>query len=156
MLIAFTLFRPGFWMDMVVPPFNNSPPGQLAQVMGELQPGQDLRMQIDGFDDVGSPRSFVAVLPVPEGGSGDERLANAGLELTESDGQVLIINAAFDSIAEKAGLAFDQKITGLLVPSAQPWKQLMFIPALALLLLIGWHQRRRGGLTGAVSERVQA
>ncbi len=155
-LIAFTLFRPGFWMDRIVPPFISSPPNQLVQATEELKPGQELRLQIDGVDEVGAPRSFVAVLPIPEGGTGAERLANAGLEIAESDGQVLIINAAFDSIAEKAGLAFDQTITGVMVPSSQPWKQLMFIPALLLLLLIGWHQRRRRGFSETVSQQVEA
>ena len=33
-LIAFTLFRPGFWMDYVSPPYQNIEPTQLAQAMG--------------------------------------------------------------------------------------------------------------------------
>ncbi len=145
-------------MDLLVPPLQSSPPAQLTQVLGDLQPGQELRLQIDGLDEVGSPRSFVAVLAVPEGKDGAERLANAGLEITESEGQIVIVTAAFDSVAEKAGPVFDQKITGLMVPTAQAWKQLMFIPALALLVMIGWLQRRRSGVEGEgrVSKPVEA
>ncbi len=156
LLIAFTLFRPGFWMDLIVPPFESSPPGELTQVLTDMQPGEELRLEIDGVNDVGEPRSFVAVLPVPEGTDGAERLVNTGLEVIESDGQVMIVNATFDSVAEKAGLAFDQIITGVLVPSSQPWKQLMFIPALVLLGLIVLLQRRRGGLGGSLEKPVEA
>ncbi|MGD9295075.1 MAG: TRAP transporter permease, partial [Roseobacter sp.] len=31
LLVAFTLFRPGFWMDMVSPPFDNVPPAAIEQ-----------------------------------------------------------------------------------------------------------------------------
>jgi hypothetical protein len=50
---------------------------------------------------------------------------------------------AFDSPAQAAGLDWDQKIRGVLVPQSQPWKELMFIPALIVLGLIVLVQRRR-------------
>jgi hypothetical protein len=143
-LIAFTLFRPGFWMDMLFPPFKSVAPAELTEVVGKMEPGQELRLEIDGIDEVGEPRSFVAVLPIPEGADGAARLANAGLEFVEMDGEVVVVTTGFDSIAERAGLSFDQKITGLLVPRSQLPKEMMFIPALALLALIVWLQRRRG------------
>ena len=143
-LIAFTLFRPGFWMDMLFPPFKTVAPTELTEVVGKMGPGQELRLEIDGVDEVGEPRSFVAVLPIPEGEDGAARLANAGLEFVEMDGEVVVVTAGFDSIAERAGLSFDQKITALKVPRSQLPKELMFIPALALLALIVWLQRRRG------------
>ncbi|MGB5775681.1 MAG: TRAP transporter permease, partial [Sedimenticolaceae bacterium] len=31
LLVAFTLFRPGFWMDMLVPPYDDAEPTELAQ-----------------------------------------------------------------------------------------------------------------------------
>ncbi|MBL6998281.1 MAG: TRAP transporter fused permease subunit [Gammaproteobacteria bacterium] len=142
-LIAFTLFRPGFWMDLVVPPYAESSPSQLVEAAAGMQPGEQLRLNIDGLDEIGNPRSFIAVLLMPDGKDGAERLSNAGLDFSVDGEDVIINNAGFDSAAEKAGLEFDQKITKLLVPQSQPYKQLMFIPALLLLFLIASMQRKR-------------
>jgi TRAP transporter 4TM/12TM fusion protein len=142
-MIAFTLFRPGFWMDRVIEPYLESSPLELVKVVGEAEPGDELHLTIDGMDEIGEPRTFVATFPVPDGKDGAERLANAGLEIYEDEGKVGIINAAYGSIAEKSGLAFDQMITELKVPAPQPPKQLFFIPALMLMGLIWWVQKRR-------------
>ena len=142
-LVAFTLFRPGFWMDMVVPPFKDSSPEKLVEVVAKVQPGEQIRLMVDGLDDIGSPRSFVAIMTIPDGKDGAERLSNAGLDFSIIGDEVVIDNAAFDSAAAKAGLDFDQKIMGLQAPNEQPPKHLMYIPAVILLFLIVWLQRRR-------------
>jgi TRAP transporter 4TM/12TM fusion protein len=143
LLIAFTIFRPGFWMDMIVPPFEAVPPMQLEQAMGETRPGQDLRLRVDGLNAVGEPVSFTALVPVPEGETGADRLLAAGIETIETDGKVMIDNVAFDSPAQAAGLDWDQEIVAVLAPTAQPTKYLMYLPALALLALVVLMQRRR-------------
>ncbi|MCB1714903.1 MAG: DUF3394 domain-containing protein, partial [Candidatus Competibacteraceae bacterium] len=143
LLVAFTLFRPGFWMDMIYPPYNETEPAQLEQVASELPPGAELRLHISGVDDIGDPRSFVAVLPLGDGATGAERIEAAGLEVIENDGQIIVDNAVANSPAAAAGLDWDQVITGVLVPSNPPWKELMFIPALLVLWLIIMLQRSR-------------
>ena len=130
-------------MDMVVPPFKDSSPDQLIEVAARVEPGQQIRLMIDGVDDIGVPRSFVAIMSVPDGKDGAERLSNAGLDFSINGDEVVIDNAAFDSAASKAGLEFDQKIRGLQAPNEQPPKHLMYIPAVGLLVLIVWMQRRR-------------
>lgn len=150
LVVAFSLFRPGFWMDMIAPPFENVSPTEIVRVMGEAQPGQELRLTVQGLDDVGQPRQFVTVLPVPEGASGDERLADVGLEALIQEGEVLVDNAAFGSPAAMAGLEFDQKIVGVEVPANPPPKELIFIPAILLLLLVVFAQRRRAGTAKVV------
>ena len=67
LLVAFTLFRPGFWMDMVVSPVEDVAPSELNATADELAPGSELRLRIEGEDDIGNPRSFVAVLPLGKG-----------------------------------------------------------------------------------------
>jgi TRAP transporter 4TM/12TM fusion protein len=143
LFIAFTLFRPGFWMDMLVPPFADREATQLAEVAGKMDPGTQLRLRIAGVDEVGAPREFVALLTVPDGASGAERIEKAGLQLTERDGAVVIDNVGFNSAAQKAGLDWDQKILKVREPVSQPPKELMFIPALVLLGLIITIQRKR-------------
>jgi TRAP transporter 4TM/12TM fusion protein len=142
-LIAFTLFRPGFWMDYVVPPYHELAPNQFVQALGEAEPGSEIRIMADGLDDVGEPISLTLVVAVPEGATGEERREAFGVELLEEDGKVLVDGATFDSAAEKAGFDFDQVIKQVLVPASQPPKQLFYIPALLLLGLIAWLQRKR-------------
>ena len=145
LLIAFTFFRPGFWMDRMVAPYVDSPPQEIVQVADKLPAGTPLRMRISGEDDVGNPREFVAILPLGEGADGQEKLTNAGLELVEIDGNTVVDNVAFGSEAAKAGLAFDQKILTLRVPADQPSKEWLWIPAFVVLVLIVMMQRARRG-----------
>jgi hypothetical protein len=143
-LIAFTLFRPGFWMDMVAPPTESVAPTTIAEQMAAHEPGTELRLQIDGLDAVGDPTSFTTVIEVPEGETGADRIANFGLELIVSEADVVIDNVTFDSPAEKQGVFdWDQKIVVLEIPAEQPPRELMWIPALMLLGLIWVIQSRR-------------
>ncbi len=48
LLVAFTLFRPGFWMDMVLPPFHEVDPRPRSQPRRRTTPpGDDLRLRVD-------------------------------------------------------------------------------------------------------------
>ena len=149
LLIAFTLFRPGFWMDMVSPPYIERDPASITEAAAAVPPGEDLRVRIDGLDDLGDPISFVALVPMGEGATGEERLLDAGLETVVTDGRLIVDNVAFGSPAADAGLDWDQEIVRVLQPANQPTKYLMFIPALLLLGLIMWAQRRRAPATEA-------
>src|SRR3546814_4188313 len=44
-LIAFTLFRPGFWMDLIVPPYQWQEPTTLVEVLGAAEVGEELRVR---------------------------------------------------------------------------------------------------------------
>lgn len=145
LLIAFTLFRPGFWMDMVVPPFNNTPPAQIEQAVMAVDPGERIRLNVSGVDSLGDPVTFVAPLTVGEGETGADRLLASGLELIISEDRVVIDNVGFGSAAAEAGLDWDQVINEVLVPADQPSKYLMFLPALLLLAGLVMLQRRRAG-----------
>lgn len=142
-LVAFTLFRPGFWMDMISPPFDERPAAELETVADGLAAGDEIRLRIFGEDAVGNPRTFVAILPLGEGDTGADRLFEAGIEVLEMDGQWIIDNVTFDSPAQAAGLDFDQVVEVVLAPADQPAKQLMYIPAVLILALVVVVQRRR-------------
>ena len=145
LLIAFTLFRPGFWMDMISPPYNEQEPAGIVEAMGSAEPGSQLRAIVQGQDDVGDPVTLTMLIDVGDEPTGEERLAAYGLEIIENDGKIVVDNATFDSKAQKAGFDFDQVISSILVPIYQPAKQLLYIPALLLLGLIYLLQRRRRG-----------
>lgn len=142
-LIAFTLFRPGFWMDMVYPPYTQVEPARITEAVGAAEPGARMRAIVSGFDDVGDPITLTLIIDVGDEATGEDRLAGYGLELIEMDGKIVVDNAAFGSKAADAGFEFDQTIERLLVPADQPLKEWFYIPALLLLALIYALQRRR-------------
>lgn len=143
LLIAFTLFRPGFWMDIVHDPYRTIAPAEFSQALGNVDVGSKLRMRIRGEDAVGDPREFSILLPVPEGASGEERLAKLGLQTYVDGDKVLIDNVTFGSPAAEAGLEFDQQILLVRAPTERWQKEYMWIPGLLLFALVVWLQRRR-------------
>jgi TRAP transporter 4TM/12TM fusion protein len=105
-LVAFTFFRPGFWMDMVSPPFNETAPSALVSTLGAAVPDSEMRLIIEGLDDVGDNVTFTAVLPVGSQASGEERLAAYGLDVLFDGGSAIIDNAVLDSAAKKGRSRF--------------------------------------------------
>ncbi|HRX73830.1 MAG TPA: TRAP transporter permease [Hyphomonas sp.] len=142
LLVAFTFFRPGFWMDMVAPPFVEEPPAELAAAAEATAPGTDLRLRVAGVNDLGDPVEFVALVRVPEN-AGEDKLAATGITLRQDGDKTIIDDVAFDSPAAEAGLDWDQEVLRVLRPADAPSKYWMYIPALALLALVVVAQRAR-------------
>lgn len=143
LLIAFTLFRPGFWMDMVFPPYVEEAPAEIMLAANDVSAGEDLRLRVSGLNDLGDPIEFVALLPIGEGATGEEKLENAGLIFRTEGDKMFIDDVTFGSAASNSGLDWDQEVLRVLKPVATPTKYLMFIPALLLLALIVFLQRGR-------------
>jgi TRAP transporter 4TM/12TM fusion protein len=144
LLIAFTLFRPGYWMDMIEPEFEPRPPGELREIVEAKPPNDFLRLRVEGLDFEGRDVSKVVMLNVGPPGPAEERLRSAGLGVMMLPDRVQITDVAFGSEASRYGIDFGMDIAEVLIPNPErPPKELMFIPALALLGLIVWLQRRR-------------
>ncbi|MCY9803476.1 TRAP transporter permease [Vibrio scophthalmi] len=143
LLVAFTLFRPGYWVDLVVDPYQSTSPKVMTQTLESLEPGDVLRMRISGEDSVGKMREFSVLLEVPEGESGQDRLDALGLETYQQDEKTFIDIVAFASPAEAAGLQFDQQIVDVRITVERVRKEWMWIPALLLFGLVVVMQRRR-------------
>nr|WP_295708175.1 TRAP transporter permease [uncultured Halomonas sp.] len=143
LLIAFTLFRPGFWMDMIHNPYESIPPAQFVEALGDVDEDSTLRLQIAGLDDYGDPMSTYMTLPVPEGETGQERLDNLGMELFIEDGTAIVDMVTYGSQAAELGFDFDQEIIEVLAPVNRWTKEIMWIPAFLIFGLIVVMQRRR-------------
>ncbi|MEM8878075.1 MAG: TRAP transporter fused permease subunit, partial [Pseudomonadota bacterium] len=155
LLLAFTFFRPGFWMDQVFPPYENVPPTEIAQAAELVPSGEYLRLRISGLDDVGDERQWVVLLDLPDGESGAERLEGAGLTLVDREGKTIIDDVAFGSPAQDIGLDWDQEIVEVLKPASPPSKYFIYIPALLLLGLVVMLQRRRAASTAPAQAATQ-
>ncbi|MDI5921194.1 TRAP transporter permease [Halomonas sp. LR5S13] len=151
LLVAFTLFRPGFWMDRIHDPYESVPPAQFVEALGSVDDESTLRLQILGEDDFGDPLTTYMQLPVPEGETGEERLENLGLELIVEDERVVVDMVTFGSQAEDLGFDFDQEIVEVLAPVDRWTKELMWIPAFLVFGLIVVMQRRRRDRSAAAA-----
>lgn len=143
LLIAFTLFRPGFWWDMIFPPLVEKPASHMASIVEEMEPGERVRFELRGEDLDGNEYTKTLMLSIGDGATGAERMAATGFETRTEDGKVFIDNVVFSSPAEKAGVDFDQEILNVQVPAKRLSKYLMVIPALLLLFLVWSIQRTR-------------
>ncbi|MDJ0945505.1 MAG: TRAP transporter permease [Kiloniellales bacterium] len=144
LLIAFSLFRPGFWLDMVQSPFRQVAPSEIVAMAGQAPVDGQVRLVATGENIDGDVVTTTVQLPLGPAGDGALRLAEqAGIEIREEDGKVLIDNIGFGSPAEEAGLDFDWEITSVEVPAERLPKEIFYIPALLLLGLIVLMQRRR-------------
>ncbi|MEZ6934669.1 TRAP transporter permease [Aeromonas sp. S19(2024)] len=143
LLVAFTLFRPGFWMDLLHDPYRDTAPAELVQTMGQVEAESTLRLRMEGEDAVGKLRRFTVLLPVPSGVSGEDRLAKLGIQTYEQDGKILIDTITFGSQAADLGLEMDQQILSVKAPTERWPKELMWLPGFLLFGAVVWLQRRR-------------
>ena len=87
LLVAFTLFRPGYWLDRVYPPFNDTEPTKIYDVVGEATPNGVLTFVISGPDfDSGDPTQTTLLVPLGDRADAIERLNKAGLSVILEDG----------------------------------------------------------------------
>jgi TRAP-type uncharacterized transport system fused permease subunit len=144
LLIAFSMFRPGFWWDMVYPPTQDLPPAQLVAQVDKMNAGEMIQLNFEGMTLEGDMVSKTVPLQL-ESANGDalQRLESMGLMLSQDGDRWIVDLVVFGSAAERSGVDFGWEITGIRVNTDRPPKELVFIPALLLLGLVGWGQRRR-------------
>jgi TRAP transporter 4TM/12TM fusion protein len=143
LLIAFTLFRPGFWMDEIYPPLESKSASEIFEIAGAMPEDSQIRIRIVGEDIEGRMVDKTVMLPMGAKASGEDRLMEAGLELRFEDGKTIVDNVVFGSTAERQKIDFDFEIVSVETKADRPPKQLFYIPALAFLALIVMIQRRR-------------
>ncbi|WP_039019349.1 TRAP transporter permease [Halocynthiibacter namhaensis] len=148
--IAFVLFRPDYVMNRIQPPFNAVEPANLAQALGDANPGDEVRIVVRGPDfDTLESKDVTLVLPVGDETTGEERLAAFGLATTV-DGDVVQLDEPFPQTtfsSKLGGFDFygDEVVTvaAAKATAEQSPKELVFIPALIFLGLIGMLQLAR-------------
>lgn len=143
LLITFTLFRPGYWWDMVYPATQDRPGTEVIEHIGNVPAGESLVVQASGMSLSGDEVSTYLSLELPAAESPEARLASAGLELSRQDDTMVVDFVGYGSQAENAGVSFGWTIDAVQVENERPPKELMFIPALILLGLVAFGQLRR-------------
>jgi len=142
-MIAFTMFRPGYWMDRITPELDAIPGTGIYEIVEKMPAGTQIRIRVVGEDLEGRSVDKSLMLPVGKPGSGAERLQEAGLELRFEEGKAIVDSIVFGSAAQRQQVDFDYEIANVLVKADRPPKQLFYIPALLVLGFIIMLQRRR-------------
>ena len=155
LLITFTLFRPGFWWDMIYPPTQTHAATEIFELAEKQPVNSSLKIWVSGESLDGREIKKLVSLPLAEAGTGEERLEAAGLLLIAEEDRVEVDLIAFDSPAEKIGIDFGWEISAIQEDLDQPAKEWMMIPPLLLLGLIAWLQKRRIRLAKVKTKGVQ-
>jgi len=143
LLVCFTLFRPGFWMDMVHPAFDEVKGEQMTQVITEAPSNTSKRAWIEGMNLNGDEIRKGVLLPLGEPGDVKTRLGTSGLSVMADGDELMVVGVKFGSQAEKLGIEQSFRITSMEVAADRPAKEWLYVPAFVLLGLVVWLQRRR-------------
>jgi hypothetical protein len=144
LLITFTLFRPGFFMDKIYDPLVKVEASQIYEVAEQQPKNGLLRVHVVGETLEGDAVDKVVMLPVGDVGPGKDRLqTSAGLELREEDGRLFVDNIVFGSAANKQGIDFDWEIADVQKKADTPDKRWFYIPAILLLIFVWKGQAAR-------------
>ncbi|MDH5771619.1 MAG: TRAP transporter permease [Rhodospirillaceae bacterium] len=151
LLIAFTMFRPGYWLDQISEPYDYYPGTEISTLAGEAPTDAELRIIVSGPDSrYGDMYSTTVMVPLGKDGDGEARLMNAGGITVNIDGEQAILDEPMPSTAlSRVMLAFDfyadtpVVIERIEVPTERIDKEWFFIPAILLLFFVIILQRRR-------------
>ncbi len=148
--IAFMLFRPGFFLDRVQPPFQQTDPIVIEQSVADAPDGSEMRLVISGPDfDTGLTTSTTIVLPIKGDADGATRLNDAGLMVMIEGDKVLLEEpmmgtpfadnlAGFDYYSDEPVVI--EKVKS---PAKRMPKEIFYLPAFLLLGVVVFFQRRR-------------
>ena len=143
LLATFLLFRPNFVMDRLYAPYEDRAARELHALATQLPAGQPLVLVIEGSNVEGDDIRKTVAVTLGKPGEGRVRLAEAGLTFSTLGDQVRITGVKFGSAARKAGFEQGWTVSSVKVPSDRPSEHLVYIPALALVGLVFFLQRRR-------------
>jgi TRAP transporter 4TM/12TM fusion protein len=143
LLICFTLFRPGFWLDRLQAPFEARPASEIVSLANAIPQGLTLRFRVTSQSRAGDDVEKLVRLTMRSGADGIQRLRNAGLGITTLGDKVTVQTVRFGSEAAKYGLAAGDEILSVLIPAHRPSRYWFAVPAFLLLGFVVVLQRRR-------------
>ncbi len=136
LLVTFTLFRPGYWMDQIYPRFGDAEPVRLLTIAQSVNPAEPIAFTVEGEDLDGETVRKVVTLRLDAGSTAQERFARSGVTLLRTGDGLQVGPVRLRSPAAKAGLQTGQRVTAVKVPLDRPSEYLFYIPALLLLGII--------------------
>jgi hypothetical protein len=131
-------------MDMIQPQYNSLPPAELRQTVEGGAENAFIRLRFEGLDFDGDEVSKLVMLNLGKPGTAEDRLREAGIGVMMIGDEAQVSDVTYGSEAARYGVDFGMNITEVLLPNTNRWpKEILFIPALALIVLVYFVQRRR-------------
>ncbi len=155
LLIAFTLFRPGYWLDKIQAPFYSQPSDKTFEVVDSATAGGTATIVVSGPNyDTGEMDQTTLLVHLGEPQEAAERLRSAGLDVRMENGVAIIDEPMigtpyFPNIGNLFDFYDDEKpvkVAEVLTPASRMPKEIFYIPAFLLLAGVVWLQRRRARL----------
>ena len=151
LLIAFTLFRPGYWLDQVDPRYELRPGTEIVALAEAMPDGSVLRVEIAGpdFDNLDRMTQTTILLDLGAAGPGEERLERAGLVVVPEGDRAIVeepfAGTRYFTTFQMFEFYGDEPVTVANVQLERDRlpKEVFYIPALALLAFVIMMQRRR-------------
>lgn len=151
LLVAFTLFRPGYFLDQIAPKFDERPGTEISAIAEKAAPGSQLRLIVKGpnFDDENKTDEKTLIVPIGNEKNAQARLAKSGLAVT-IEGDVAKLEeplpaSKFESQVKSFDFYSDKPVvvSSVQLPADRLPKEIFYIPALLLLGIVIFFQRRR-------------
>ena len=135
LVVAFTLFRPGFFLDQLQPAFETRPGSAVYEMAENVEDGGTLRVRLLGESLEGDMVDARFLLPLGEqGADGQTRLYDgAGIEFRDEDGKIYVDNLNFGGPAEQLGIDFDWELVEMEVEADRMPKEIFYLPAFLIL-----------------------
>ena len=151
LLVAFTLFRPGYWLDRVQPPYISEEGSKVYEVVGDVTPNGTATMVVSGPNfNSGEIDQTTLLVPLGEPKEAAERLRAAGLDVRMENGIAILDEPMVGTpFFENIGNLFDYyaddpvQISEVKKPAPRMPKEVFYLPALLLLAFVYWMQKRR-------------
>lgn len=151
LLVAFTLFRPGYWLDQSVPRFDERAGTEVLALADVAKPGSELRLTVTGpdFNDADRTINSIVIATMKDTGNGAKNLADLGLVVAADGEQMLLEEPLFGTPNQPLGNQFDfygdapVVISRVQIENERLPKEIFYLPALLLLGLVILLQRRR-------------
>jgi TRAP transporter 4TM/12TM fusion protein len=151
LVATFALFRPDFFMNYIAAPYKDAPAKDVYAVAKALGEDDRIVMVIEGTNVEGDDIRKTVAVQLTKPGEGRDRLTEAGLTLAVLGDNVQISNVRFGSRAKKSGFEQGWKVSALKVPTERISEYWVYIPALALVVLVFFLQRARMRRTGLLA-----
>jgi hypothetical protein len=144
-LVCFTLFRPGFWLDQIDPPFIARGTADVMRIAQATNKDEALRLRFESERGRSGKEIERAVrLTLGAGATAEARIRATGLVL-QKDGEKLVAQTVrLGSQAFKLGVRPGDEVIGVLVPADRASPYWFGLPALLLLgAVVAMQWRRR-------------
>ena len=146
LVICFTLFRPGWWLDQFYDSTTPVPASELATRVEQAPANARMTLVIEGINIEGSDVRRTVSIPLGPQGDARTRLRSAGVNgFANAGDRIMLTNVGFGSYAARVGMETGFSITNVLVPAERPsrvWPATGALAMLGLIALLQWRRRR--------------